>query len=492
MDTQRFARLIVANASCFLAFWIARLAVPWWFGVAALVVLNLALQHRNQRLFRLYHGLETCLLIVYLALTAGRHTLQEFIAILLLTLLFEVYFWLAGNLVLAVEAPVHFLRMAVIACCYAIFGNTDPLIPAIVLVIILASAMLSAATTLDQRAVRRLAPGFVILAVVFVVAVASPIMRAPTLPRAAVWLVPGTPSSTPKPSGSGGLPINLPPVTLRRILQEHFWELFGFLYLPLAVMIAMLAAAMIISRSILHYSWRKTFRALAFPIALVTTALVFTIVYTGTKTVQIANGIAEAGRLGADNFNDVVDILRTDHVLPERDNEIRATLETIAAAACWIGASLLLISIVASIRDMVFEFRHEVLLSLLERSDRKKTIRAIRRLMPLDQDKLLQDPVTSITALFALGVEVVAKVGVRLKQAETATEFAQRVTAQVPACSSGLNRLAELFVRARYSPSSVSTEDVLLARNALQELKACVRSLQGGTGTVREQERRAH
>jgi len=257
-------------------------------------------------------------------------------------------------------------------------------------------------------------------------------------------------------------------------------------------MIAMLAAAMIISRSSLHYTWRKTFRALAFPIALVTTALVFTIVYTGTKTAQLANGIAEAGRLGADNFNDVVDILRTDHVRPERDNEIRATLETIVAAAYWIGASLLLISLVASIRDMVFEFRHEVLLSLLERSDRKKTIRAIRRLMPLDEDKLLQDPVTSITALFAMGVEVVAKVGVHLKQAETATEFAQRVTAQVPACSGGLNRLAELFVRARYSPSSVSTEDVLLGRNALEELKACVRSLQDGTSMMGEQERRAH
>ncbi len=160
MDTQRLARLIVANTSCFLAFWIARLAVPWWFGIAALVLLNFSLPHRNQRLFRLYHGLETCLLIVYLALTAGRHTLQEFIAILLLTVLFEIYFWVAGNLILAAEAPVHFLRIAIIACCYAIFGNTDPLIPSVVLVIMLASSMLSAATTLDQRAARRLIPGF--------------------------------------------------------------------------------------------------------------------------------------------------------------------------------------------------------------------------------------------------------------------------------------------------------------------------------------------
>lgn len=202
--------------------------------------------------------------------------------------------------------------------------------------------------------------------------------------------------------------------------------------------------------------------------------------------------IAEAGRLGADNFNDVVDILKTEHVLPDRDTEIKVTLETIAAALYWIGASLLLISIVTSVRDMVFEFRHEVLLSLLERSGRRKTISAVRRLVSLDRGRLLQDPVTSITALFAVGVEAIAGVGLHLQQAETATEFSQRITAQVPECSSGLSRLAELFVKARYNPSSVSTEDVLVARDALQELKTCVHPMHGETRMTRGQERRFH
>lgn len=492
MDAQRLARLIVADASCFLAFWIARLAVPWWFGIAALVILNIALQHRNQRLFRVYHGLQTCLLIIYLALTAGRHTLQELIAILLLAVLFEVYFWLAGNFALAAESPVHFLRIAIIACCYTIFGNTDPLIPAVVLVVMLASSMLSAVTTLDPNALKRLIPGFVILVIVFAAAVASPIMRAPTLPTAAVWLVPGTPSSTPVPSGTGTVSIVPPVLTLRRILQDHFWELFGFMYVPLAFMSAMLAAAMIISISVLHNTWRKTIRLLIFPISLVTTAFIFTIIYTGTKTAQILNSIGEAGRLGIDNFNDIVDLLRTERILPDKQTEVKPTLEAIAAAIYWIGSSLLLISLVASVRDMVFEFRHEVLLSLLERSDRKKTIRAIRGLISMDQESLLQDPVTSITALFALGVETIAQIGPRLKQGETATEFAQRVVTEVPACSSDLTTLADLFVKARYTPSSVGGEDVLTAKKSLQELKVCVRNMRNEKAGAQRQTRRQH
>lgn len=476
MDTTRIARLIIANTACFLAFWIARLAVPWWFGVAALVVLNIALLHQNQKLFRLYHGLETCLIIIYLALTADQHTLQEFIAILLLTALFELYFWLAGNLTLAAESPAHFLRISIIACCYAVLGNTDPLIATIVLAIMLAASMLSAVTSSDPRAARRLLPGFIILLIVFVAAVASPIVQAPTLPRAAVWLLPGTPVSTPKPAGTGGLPVNLPALTLRRVMEEHFWELFGFMYVPLAIMFAVLIAAVIFSVSVLHNSWGKTIRGLIFPIAVVASALIFAIVYTAGKTAQISGGIAALGAPLQD-MDDVVEALRERSILPPANNEIKATLETIVAIGYWAGASLLLVSIVASIRDMVFEFRHEVMLSMLDRSERKKVIRAVRRLVSLDEGALMEDPVTSITALFAMGVETLGTIGPRLRRGETADEFARRVSVEVPACASAMSQLASLFGKARYSRPSVTREDVLVAKAALQDLRACVRSV---------------
>jgi len=477
MDTTRIARLIIANTACFLAFWIARLAVPWWFGVAALVLLNIALPHRNQKLFRLYHGLETCLIIVYLALTADRHTLQEFLAVLLLTVLFELYFWFVGNLTLAAESPAHFLRISIIACCYAVLGNTDPLVASVVLAIMLAASMLSAVTASDPRAARRLLPGFIILLVVFVAAVASPIVQAPTLPKAAVWLLPGTPASTPKPAGSGGLPVNLPALTLRRVMEEHFWELFGFMYLPLAIMVAVLIAAAIVSVSILHNTWGKTMRVLIFPVAIVVTALIFAIVYTGAKTGQIANGIAQVGRISGDDYNDIVEALREHNVLPSKNDEMKATLETIVAVVYWIGASLLLVSIVASIRDMIFEFRHEVLLSMLDQSERKKVIRAIRRLVSLNESTLMQDPVTSITALFAMGVEAVGTIGLRLRRGETAGEFAQRVSVEAPACAGAMSQLATLFGKARYSRPGVTGEDVLAAKAALKDLQECVRSI---------------
>lgn len=474
MDTTRIARLIIANTACFLAFWIARLAVPWWFGVAALVVLNIALPHRNQKLFRLYHGLETCLIIVYLALTADQHTLQEFLAVVLLTVLFELYFWLVGNLTLAAESPAHFLRISIIACCYAVLGNTDPLIASSVLAVMLAASMLSAVTASDPRAARRLLPGFIILLVVFVAAVASPIVQAPTLPKAAVWLLPGTPASTPKPAGTGGLPVNLPALTLRRVMEEHFWELFGFMYLPLAIMLAILIAAVIVSVSVLHNTWGKTMRSLIFPIAVVVTAIIFAAMYTGAKTGQIASGIAQAP---GEDYNDIVEALRERNVLPPRNDEMKATLETIVAVAYWIGASLLLVSIVARIRDMIFEFRHEVLLSMLDRSERKKVIRAVRRLVSLDEGALMQDPVTSITALFAMGVEAIGTIGPRLRRGETADEFARRVSVEAPACTGAMSQLASLFGKARYSRPSVTGEDVLVAKAALQDLRACVRSM---------------
>ncbi|MCX6062835.1 MAG: DUF4129 domain-containing protein [Caldiserica bacterium] len=483
MDTTRIARLIIANTACFLAFWIARLAVPWWFGVAAIIMLNIALPHRNQRLFRLYHGLETCLIIIYLALTADRHTLQELLAILLLTALFELYFWLVGNLTLAAESPAHFLRISIVACCYAVLGNTDPLVATSVLAVMLAASMLSAVTASDPRAARRLLPGFIILLVVFVAAVAYPIVQAPTLPRAAVWLLPGTPASTPKPAGTGGLPVNLPALTLRRVMEEHFWELFGFMYLPLAIMTAVLIAAVIVSVSVLHNSWGKTMRVLIFPVAIVVSALIFTIVYTGAKTGQIANGIAQAGRLPGEDYDDVVEALRERNIIPPRENEIRATLETIVASVYWLGASLLLVSIVASIRDMIFEFRHEVLLSMLDRSERKKVIRAVRRLVSLDEGALMEDPVTSITALFAMGVEAVGAVGPRLRRGETASEFAQRVMVEAPAFASAMSQLAALFGKARYSRPSVTGEDVIEAKAALQDLRASVRSMRNEART---------
>lgn len=486
MDTTRIARLIIANTACFLAFWIARLAVPWWLGVAALILLNIALPHRNQRLFRLYHGLETCLIIVYLALTADLHTLQEFFAILLLTVLFEIYFWFVGNLTLAAESPTHFLRISIIACCYAVLGNTDPLVATVVLAIMLAASMLSAVTSTDQRAARRLLPGFIILLVVFIAAVASPIVQAPTLPRAAVWLLPGTPASTPKPAGTGELPVTLPALTLRRVMEEHFWELFGFMYAPLAIMAAVLIAAIIISITVLHNTWSKTIRALIFPVAIVVTALVFAIVYTGAKTGQIMNGIAQAGRVPGEDYNDIVEALRQSHILPPQNDEIKATLEMVVATAYWIGASLLLLSIVFSVRDMVFEFRHEVLLSMLERSERRKVVRAVRRLVSLDESLLMEDPVTSITALFAMGVEVIGTIGTRLRRGETASEFTQRVSVEAPLCAGATSQLAALFGKARYSRPSVTGEDVFVARTALQELRACVHSMRSETRASRQ------
>jgi hypothetical protein len=483
MDTSRTARLIVANAACFLAFWIARSAVPWWFGVPALVLFNVALTHRNQKLFRLYHGLQTCFIIIYLALTADNHTLQEFLAILLLTVLFELYLWLVGNLTLAAESPAQFLRISIIACCYAVLGNTDPLICAIVLATMLAASMLSAVVSSDPRATKRLIPGFVILAIVFIAAVASPIVQAPTLPRAAVWLLPGTPASTPKPAGTGGLPVNLPALTLRRVMQEHFWELFGFMYVPLAIMAALLIAATIVSVSVLHNSWSRTMRLLLFPIAIVVSALVFTIVYTGVKTAQISGGIAALGA-PLNNMDDIVEALRSRNILPPRSDEIKATLETIVAFVYWLGASLLFVSIVASVRDMVFEFHHEVLLSMLDRSERKKVLRAVRRLVSLDEGALMQDPVTSITAMFAMGVETIHSVGPMLRRGETASEFAHRVATESPPCAAPMEKLSSLFGKARYSRASVAGDDVLEARSALQELKVTVRA-------VREESRAA-
>lgn len=476
MDTTRTARLIVANAACFLAFWIARLAVPWWFGIPALVVFNIALTHRNQKLFRLYHGLQTCFIIIYLALTADNHTLQEFLAILLLTALFELYLWLVGNLTLTAESPVQFLSVSIIACCYAVLGNTDPLVCAVVLAMMLAASMLSAVVSSDPHGTRRLVPGFIILAIVFVAAVASPIVQAPTLPRAAVWLLPGTPSSTPRPAGVGELPVNLPALTLRRVMQQHFWELFGFMYVPLAVMTALLIAATLVSVSILHNSWGKTMRLLAFPLAIVVSALAFTIIYTAGKTAQIAGGIAGLAE-PLENLDDVVEALRSQNILPPPNDEIKATLETIIAVAYWLGASLLFVSIVASVRDMVFEFRHEVLLSMLDRSERKKVLRAVRRLVALNEGALMQDPVTSITAMFAMGVETVRTVGPALRRGETASEFALRVAAESPPCAVRMETLSSLFGKARYSRASVTGDDVLVARSALQELRTIVHAM---------------
>lgn len=476
MDTTRTARLIVANAACFLAFWIARLAVPWWFGIPALIVFNIALTHQNQKLFRLYHGLQTCFIIIYLALTADNHTLQEFLAILLLTVLFELYLWLAGNLTLAAQSPVQFLRVSIIACCYAVLGNTDPLLCAVVLAVMLAASMLSAIVSSDPHATRRLIPGFIILAIVFIAAVVSPIVQAPTLPRAAVWLLPGTPSSTPRPAGAGELPVNLPALTLRRVMQQHFWELFGFMYVPLAVMSALLIAAALVSVYLLHNSWGKTMRLLAFPTAIVVSALAFTVIYTVGKTAQIAGGIAGLAE-PLENIDDVVEALRDRNILPPPRDEIKATLETIIAAAYWLGASLLFVSIVASIRDMVFEFRHEVLLSMLDRSERKKVLRAVRRLATLNESTLMQDPVTSITAMFAMGVEAIRTVGPTLRRGETASEFALRVASEAPPCAAQTAALASLFGKARYSRASVTQDDVLAARSALQELRMIVRAM---------------
>lgn len=486
MDTTRLARLITLNVAVFLAYWIARAAVPWWFGVPALVIANVCLGHRNQRLFRLYHGFQTCAIIIWLAATAGDHTLQELLAILLMTALFEVWLWLAGSLALAAESPAHFLRLSIIACCYAVLGNTDPLLPALALVVMLGGTLVSAFAEDDPHLMRRLLPSMLILAVVFGAAIMSPIMRAPTLPRAAVWLLPGTPVSTPKPAGQeGSLPVNLPDLTLRRVLQDFFWQLFGFMYLPLAVMSGLLLAGMIVSVYVLHNSWSKTLHMFLFPLALITSALLFAVLYTGIKTAQISSGISAAGQLAPiENYNDIVKILRGENVLPPENDVLRTTLRTIVTTAYWIGASLLIVSIVTTLRDMVFEFRHEVLLSMLDRKERKKVLHTMRRLASLDMEVLLEDPVTSITALFALGVEAVASVGPHLRRGETADEFGRRTAIEVPGCSEPMIRLSTLFTRARYSRASVSDDDVRAGRSALRELQAASR-------TAREELRQA-
>ncbi|MDO9100384.1 MAG: DUF4129 domain-containing protein [Caldisericota bacterium] len=487
MNTTRLARLIALNVAVFLAYWIARAAVPWPFALPALGIVNICLAHRNQRLFRLYHGLQTCALIIWLAVTAGNHTLQELLAILLMTALFEVWLWLAGNLALAAESPAHFLRLSIIACCYAVLGNTDPLLPAIALVVLLGGTLLSAFSEDDPHLMRRLLPSMLILALVFSVAVMSPIMRAPTLPRAAVWLLPGTPVSTPKPAGQeGSLPVTLPNMTLRRVLQDFFWQLFGFMYLPLAVMSGLLLAAMLVSVYVLHNSWSQTIRTLLFPIALITSALLFAVLYTGIKTAQISSGISAAGQLTPlANYDDIVKTLRGQGDLPPENDALRTTLRTIVTTTYWIVASLLIVSIVTTLRDMVFEFRHEVLLSMLDRKERKKVLRTMRRLASLDEGALLEDPATSITALFALGVEAVASVGPRLHRGETADEFGRRTATEVPACGESMLRLSALFTRARYSRASVSGEDVLAGRSALQELQLVCRG-------VREELRRTN
>lgn len=476
MDTTRTARLIVANAACFLAYWIARAAVPWWFAIPALAVFNIALNHRNQRLFRLYHGLQTCFLIVYLAVTAENHTLQEFLAILILTALFELYLWIAGNLTLAAVSPSGFLRVSIVACFYAVLGNTDPLVCAVVLAVMLAASMFSAVIASDPISVKKLVPGFIILAVVFAAAVASPIVQAPTLPRAAVWLLPGTPSSTPKPAGNGGLPVNLPALTLRRVMQQHFWELFGFMYVPMAVMTAILLAAAIVSVSILHNSWGKTMRMLLFPVSLLLCALVFTLIYTAAKTAQVSGGIAALGAFPG-NIDDIVETLRKNSILPPREDEVKATLERIVTVVYWFGASLLFVSIMSTLRDMVFEFRHEVLLSMLERNERKKVLRAVRRLASLDDGVLLEDPATSVTAMFAMAVEAVHALGPSLRRGETAHEYALRVSTDLPSCAVPIQELADLFGKARYSHDAVTERDVLTARSALQSLRTTVHTL---------------
>lgn len=478
MDTTRLARLLIANIACFLAFWIARLAIPWWFGIPAAVTLNLALLHRNQKLFRIYHGLQTCCLVIYFAVTAGNHTTQELMALLLLAALFAVFFWFAGHLVIAAESPAHFLRISILSCCYAVFGNTDPLISVTALTLMLAASLLPAVTRADQQTLRKLLPSLLILACVFLIALVSPFMQMPTLPRIAVWLFPRTPSSTPKPSGPGSLPVTLPPYTLQRILREFFWQLFGFLYLPLIIMGAILAAAVVLARSLLHYSWGRTLRILIFPITLVATAILFAAIYTTVKTKQISAGIQQGTLVPGENIDDLIDRLRSRHLLPERNSEIRATLQSILTVIYWMGASILLISIVTSIRDLVFEVRHEVLLSMLDRSERRKVTRAVRRLASLEDAALLEDPATSVTALFAMAVETVATLGPRLQRGETAREFSMRAAAEAPPCAAPLSRLSELFDKARYSRSSVTGDDVMEAKVALEQLRSLVRTVQ--------------
>jgi hypothetical protein len=114
---------------------------------------------------------------------------------------------------------------------------------------------------------------------------------------------------------------------------------------------------------------------------------------------------------------------------------------------------------------------------MLDRSERKKVLRAVRRLVSLDEGALMQDPVTSITAMFAMGVETIHSVGPVLRRGETASEFAHRVATESPPCAAPMEKLSSLFGKARYSRASVAGDDVLEARSALQELKVTVRAI---------------
>ena len=89
----------------------------------------------------------------------------------------------------------------------------------------------------------------------------------------------------------------------------------------------------------------------------------------------------------------------------------------------------------------------------------------------------MQDPVTSITAMFAMAVETVRTVGPTLRRGETASEFALRVASESPPCAVQIAALASLFGKARYSRASVTEDDVLAARSMLQELRVIVRAM---------------
>jgi hypothetical protein len=58
---------------------------------------------------------------------------------------------------------------------------------------------------------------------------------------------------------------------------------------------------------------------------------------------------------------------------------------------------------------------------------------------------------------------------------------------EAPECSAALGNLADLFVRARYSPSSVTEADVLAAKSALQALKSNVHGMRGKIKPVAEE-----
>ncbi|HWQ21579.1 MAG TPA: DUF4129 domain-containing protein, partial [Clostridia bacterium] len=66
-----------------------------------------------------------------------------------------------------------------------------------------------------------------------------------------------------------------------------------------------------------------------------------------------------------------------------------------------------------------------------------------------------------------------------------ADEFARRVAVEAPACTGAISQLATLFGKARYSRPSVTGEDVLAAKAALQDLRVCVRSMRSEARTSR-------